>query len=139
MRTLGTQVRLRRLLRQHGEALDRLRAAPGDLEAAAAARRRLGDLVNDVRDAWSADVSAVRLPVAATELPVFDSHVRRSLRALEGTVAEYDRAPSDDRLQWLAAQFHAAAIPLLLFLRGLEETPDELLEGWLAPVLAKSA
>ena len=139
MRTLGTQVRLRRLLRQHAEAVDRLRAAPGDLDSAAATRRRLSDLVHDVGDAWSADVSAGRPALAATELPVFDSHVRRSLRALEGTVAEYDRAPSDERLQWLASQFHAAAIPLLLFLRGLEETPDELLEGWLAPVLAKSA
>jgi len=139
MRTLGTQVRLRRLLRQHGEAIDRLRAAPGELEAAGAVRRRLADLVRDVREAWSGDVSAVRPPVAAGELPVFDSYVRRSLRALEVTVAEYDRAPAGERLQWLAAQFNATAIPLLLFLLGLEETPDELLEGWLAPVLAKSA
>jgi hypothetical protein len=137
MRTLGTQVRLRRLLRQHGEAVDRLRSAPGDLEFAAGARRRLVDLVTDVRDAWAADAAAGGVPAA--ELPVFDSHVRRSLRALEATVAEYGRAPSDERLRWLAGQFHATAVPLLLFLRGLEETPENLLEGWLAPVLAKSA
>ena len=135
MRTLGTQVRLRRLLRQHGEAVDRLRATPGDLEVASAARRRLLDLVSDVRSAWVADVAAVTV----AELPVFDSHMRRSLRALEASVAEYDRAPSDERLRWLAGQFHATAVPLLLFLRGLEETPEDLLEGWLAPVLAKSA
>lgn len=135
MRTLGTQVRLRRLLRQHGEAVDRLRAGPGDVEVASAVRRRLLDLVTDVRDAWSADARTT----SVAELAVFDSHVRRSLRALEATVAEYDRAPSDERLRWLTGQFHATAVPLLLFLRGLEETPEDLLDGWLAPVLAKSA
>ncbi len=70
---------------------------------------------------------------------MFDAHVRRSLRALEGIATEYGRAPAADRRQWLAGQFHATAVPLLLFLRGLEDTPEDLLEGWLAPVLAKSA
>lgn len=138
MRTLGTQVRLRRLLRHHGEALERLRDAGGggDREAALASQRRLTELVADVRSAWSSDLAVTP---ASRELTVFDGYVRRSLKALDATTAEYSRGPSGERLRWLAAQFHGTAVPLLLFLRGLEDTPAELLDGWLAPVLAKSA
>ena len=137
MRTLGTQVRLRRLIRQHGDTLARLEEAGPEIEQAAAAARRLADLLADVGRAWMTDSSAAGC--TAAELEVFDTHVRRTLRLLEATAAEYARAPAADRRHWLAEQFNGAAVPLLLFLRGLEDTPVELLDGWLAPALAKSA
>ncbi len=134
MRTLGTQVRLRRLIRQHAELLDRIGESPADAELRASVAARLGTLVNDVRAAWSAEVAAAQL---TPELRVCDAHVRRALRAIEATVAELRNGPAG--LDWLRGQFLGAAVPLLLFLRGLEDTPEELLEGWLAPTLAKSA
>lgn len=134
MRTLGTQVRLRRLIRQHGVLLERWSAEPGDLEVRAATAQRLSALIADVRQAWSADLAAAR-PTA--ELAVFDGHVRRSLKGMEAAALEMRRSPAG--IEWLRGQFRAAAVPLLLFLRGLEDTPEDLLEGWLAPGLARSA
>lgn len=134
MRTLRTQVRLRRLIRVHGELLDRLAAEPGDRELRLAAAARLRDLASDVGIAWTAE-AAVHRPTA--ELAVCDAHVKRALRAIDAALAELRRTPAG--VDWLRAQFRAAAVPLLLFLRGLEETPEDLLEGWLAPALPKSA
>lgn len=134
MRTLGTQVRLRRLIRQHGELLDRVGQVPGDVDLRASVAARLGSLAGDVRSAWSAEIAAAQL---TPELRVCDAHVRRALRAIDATVAEIRNAPAG--LDWLRSQFLGAAVPLLLFLRGLEDTPEALLEGWLAPTLAKSA
>ena len=134
MRTLGTQVRLRRLIRLHGELLDRVAAAPTDRELRLAAAARLRDLVADVQIAWTSEAAA-HGPTA--ELAVCDAYVKRAVRALDAAAAELRRAPAG--VDWLRAQFQGAAVPLLLFLRGLEETPEELLEGWLAPALAKSA
>lgn len=131
-------MRLRRLIRQHGEVLARLEEAGSDLEQAGLASRRLAELLGDVGRAWTADLEAARA-VPGAERAVFDAHVRRSLRVLEATAAEYGRAPVGDRRRWLAEQFNGTAVPLLLFLRGLEDTPADLLDGWLAPVLAKSA
>lgn len=134
MRTLNTQVRLRRLIRQHARLLEALAERPGDLELAAATAQRLTALSAEVRAAWAADLAAAR---PSAELAVFDGHVRRSLRAMDAAVAETRRAPAG--VDWLRGQFHRVAVPLLLFLRGLEDTPEDLLEGWLAPVLARSA
>lgn len=137
MRTLGTQVRLRRLIRAHAEAIDRLSLEAEDPAARSVWRRRLLDLIEDARRAWSADLETAGARGGGSA--VFDTFVRRSLRALEATVAEYGRAAAGDRMHWLAGQFNGSAVPLLLFLRGLEETPAELLDGWLTPALAKSA
>src|SRR6266700_3886606 len=58
MRTLATQVRLRRLMRVHGEYFERLAAAPSDGELAQLARARLAQLTDDVRRSWLADLAA---------------------------------------------------------------------------------
>ena len=58
MRTLATQVRLRRLIRVHGEYTERLAATPADGELAQLARGRLLQLADDVRRSWRTDLAA---------------------------------------------------------------------------------
>lgn len=137
MRTLGTEMRLRRLIRQHGALVGRLRLEPGDPELAAAVERRLRALLSDVRAAWAADLRAAVAAAGPAEFALLDGYVNRSLRALEASLVELGR-PSN-QLDWLAQRFRATAVPLLVFLRGLEETPAELLGAWAAPALAESA
>jgi len=120
MRTLATQMRVRRLIRVHAEYLERLAAAPADGELAQQARSRLLQLTADVRRSWRADRAA-----GGKGLEVLDRHVERTLRALESVIAELAR-PAADRI-WLHERFQDAAVPLLLVLRGLEEAPAELL------------
>ena len=135
MRTLATQVRLRRLIRVHGEYMERLTAAPSDGELAQLARARLTQLSEDVRRAWLSDLAAAE---PAPEQALLDRHVRRSLKAIDSLLAELTR-PAGDR-DWLRERFQEAAVPLVLFLRGLEDAPAELLGEWLAPRrLARSA
>ncbi len=129
-------MRLRRLIRQHAVMTERLASELGDPEAAAAVERRLRTLLDDVRAAWTADLGLAAGELGG-ELPLLDGYVRRSLKALEATIVALGR-PST-QLEWLAEQFRGTAVPLLLFLRGLEETPAELLGAWSAPSLAESA
>jgi len=85
MRTLATQMRLRRLIRVHTDYVERLAAAPADGELARSARARLLGLSQDVRGAWRADLTgAGGAPGAA----VLDRHVERTLRLLESVLAE---------------------------------------------------
>ena len=140
MRTLATEMRLRRLIRQHAGLVERLRTDRGDPEAAAAVEMRLRALLRDVGTAWAADLGAATAADATAgpvEPALLDGHVRRSLKALEAAVVELGRPGT--QLDWLAQRFRATAVPLLLFLRGLEETPAELLGAWAAPSLAESA
>jgi hypothetical protein len=138
MRTLRTEMRLRRLIRQHAVLIERLASERGDPEAAAAAERRLRGLLADVRAAWSADLGAAAARDMHGELPLLDGHVSRSLKTLEAAIVVLGSRPGL-QLEWLAERFRATAVPLLLFLRGLEETPAELLGAWAAPSLAQSA
>jgi hypothetical protein len=139
MRALATQVRLRRLIRVHGEYMERLAASPSDGELALMARARLRQLTDDVRRAWLSDLARADADgVAVAERPVVERHVERGLRAIESVVAEEAR-PAGDR-EWLRERFKDAAVPLALFLYGLEEAPAELVGEWLAPRhLAESA
>lgn len=131
MRTLQTQLRLRRLLRSHAEYLERLRAEPADAELARAAAARLRQLIEDVRGAWLAE-SAGGGPEPLRR------HVSRTLTALESAAAELRRPNTD--LEWLGERFRESAAPLLFFLRGLEDAPDDQLRAWLAPQpLSRSA
>ena len=135
MRTLATQVRLRRLIRVHAEYMERLAAAPSDGQLAQLARARLGQLADDARRAWLADLSAAE---AAPGQALLDRHVTRSIKAIESVLAELSR-PAGDR-EWLAERFRETAVPLLLFLRGLEDAPAELVGEWpAAKRLAQSA
>jgi hypothetical protein len=122
MRTLASQMRLRRPIRVHGEYVGRLAAAPADGELAQAAKARLLALSHDVRAAWRSDLAAAG---AGSGAAVLDRHVERTLRAVESVVAELARPAADRR--WLHERFQDAALPLLMFLRGLEEAPAELL------------
>ncbi len=130
MRTLATQVRLRRLIRVHGEYIERLAAAPSDGELAQLARARLAQLTDDVRRAWLADLAAAG-DDALAESQVLDRHVAKALKALDAVLIEVTR-PAGDR-DWLRERFREAAIPLVFFLRGLEDAPSELVGEWLAP------
>ena len=52
MRTLATQVRLRRLDRAFSEALDRLLSEPAEREMVGLISAKLLELASDVREAW---------------------------------------------------------------------------------------
>jgi hypothetical protein len=135
MRTLMTQMRLRRVLRVHDELLERLQAEVGGPDAQAAAQagsRRLLELLRGVRSAWEVDVAEA----SGADLALLDAHVRRSLRSLEAAAAALGRPRQRD---WLGRQFRETALPLLLCLRGLEDVSEPALGGAVGPVLARSA
>ena len=115
MRTLSTQVRLRRLIRLFGEAVERLASEPFELRRAGSVADRLLELVDAVSDAWSAE-SRVRPPEAALE-----RYVRESLRTLELAISGLQQDGAD--LELLRSDFEAAALPLEMFLRGLDAEP----------------
>ena len=62
MRTLSTQVRLRRLVRSFDEALNRLEAAPREREMTSSVVARLLELAAEVRESWRRENAAGRLP-----------------------------------------------------------------------------
>jgi hypothetical protein len=53
------------------------------------------------------------------------------VKAIDSVLAELTR-PAGDR-DWLRERFREAAVPLVFFLRGLEDAPAELVGEWLAP------
>jgi hypothetical protein len=128
MRALGTQVRLRRLLRAYGDYLERLSSDPEDRRLAEAARSRLLELLAGLRQAWLME-SGERLQEA--ELTALRRHVSRAFSAMEAALAglEQPGASPERRL----AEFKEAALPLVFFLRGLEELPERQVLDWLRP------
>lgn len=137
MRTLRTEMRLRRLIRQHALAVEALSGQPLEPAVTGAAERRLRALLTDVRTAWAADLAVAATSEPTGELALLDGHVDRSLKAVEAAIGGLGRPGS--QLPWLAERFRAAALPLLVFVRGLEETPSELLRLAPRPALARSA
>ncbi|MDQ6773407.1 MAG: hypothetical protein M3024_10520 [Candidatus Dormibacteraeota bacterium] len=125
MRTLTTQFRLMRLIRLEDELTTRLTAPEADSRLRRATARRLLDAIRDVRAAWAADQAAER-----TELGALRRHVSRALSALEASAAALEQ-PGHDALN-LSAEFRETAVPLLLFLRGLDDTAEAALLAWLA-------
>jgi hypothetical protein len=116
MRTLGTQVRLRRLLRVHSELSARLIAEPENRELAGATVARLLAICADVRDLWARE--SLGAP-GSSELAAVRRQVTRSLAAIEAAVAEL-KAPGADPAR-LSGEFQDAAVPLVYLLRGLED------------------
>jgi hypothetical protein len=117
MRTLGIQVRLRRLLRVQAEAAARLAAEPANRELALAAVAGLLRVCTDIREAWrleSAPVSG-----AQGELSVVQRSVARALSAIEALVAELQLPGSD--VARISAELQDTVVPLIYVLRGLEE------------------
>ncbi len=115
MRTLGTQVRLRRLDRAFTEALDRLRSEPAEREMAGLIAAKLLELASDVRDAWRRE-SALSRPA-----DVLDEYVKEALRTAEFAIAALPQAGAD--LELLGHDFEGAILPLEVFLRGLDAEP----------------
>lgn len=131
MRTLPTQVRLRRLVRVYSEYAARLADSPGDIPLAEAARTKLFDLAGHVHDAWAGDSTTV-------PIPAIRRHVSATLATMDLAVASLGRRNTDPDL--LADQLKDAAVPLLLMLRGMEDIADGQVLDWLGTgALAKTA
>jgi hypothetical protein len=115
MRTLATQVKLRRLVRTSSEAWNRLASDPLERARAGSVVDRLLELSAEVREAW--DRESVAAPVDAA----LGRYVDQSLRAAELAIAGLQQAGAD--LALLRGDFEAAALPLEVFLRGLDAEP----------------
>ena len=115
MRTLATQVKLRRLIRAFAEARARLLVEPPDPRLVGALVDRLQELSAEVRESWRRE-SLIRPLEAALEL-----HVADSLRTAELAIAGLRQAGAD--LELLRGDFESAALPLEVFLRGLDSEP----------------
>ena len=115
MRTLATQVKLRRLIRSFAETRERLTSPPFEPRFVGPAVDRLLELVADVRESWRRE--AMLRPLE----PVLDGYVAESVRTVELAVAGLRQAGAD--LDLLRGDFEAAALPLEIFLRGLDAEP----------------
>lgn len=115
MRTLGTQVRLRRLIRTFADTLDRLLTEPGERSLAVSTVARLQGLAEGVREAWDGERAAGRPE------PALEHYVDDALRTARLAIAGLAQAGAD--LELLRDDFESAALPLEVFLRGLDVSP----------------
>lgn len=115
MRTLSTQVRLRRLIRAFAEALERLRADPLDRQLAASLVQRLQELAGGVSESWAREAA-----LGGSEAAV-ERFAEDSLRTVELAIVGLGQHGADRDL--LRADFEQAALPLELVLRGLDAQP----------------
>jgi hypothetical protein len=115
MRTLSTQVRLRRLIRSTSEALTRLRWQPAERAMAGSIVDRLQALAAEVRESWAQE------SLAGGAGEALSAFVAESLRMVELAIAGVAQDGSD--LELLRQDFERAALPLEVFLRGLDQEP----------------
>jgi hypothetical protein len=115
MRTLSTQVKLRRLIRSTSEAFSRLRWQPAERRMAGSIVDRLLGLAAEVRESWAQDAVSGH---PDEPLSVF---VAESMRTVELAIAGIGQDGSD--LDLLHQDFERAAAPLEVFLRGLDAEP----------------
>lgn len=115
MRTLGTQVRLRRLIRSFDEVVGRLESEPVERSMTAGSVLRLQGLAEGVRSAWAGEQASGR-----PDDPL-GRYVDQSLRTAELAIAGLGQAGAD--LELLRHDFEDAALPLEVFLRGLDAQP----------------
>ncbi|HZV50791.1 MAG TPA: hypothetical protein VFD49_13605 [Candidatus Dormibacteraeota bacterium] len=127
MRTLATQMRLRRALRVQAEYQRRL-AREGPASLSQAASTRLLQLLREVRVGWDAEAQPPA-PVRA--------FVSRSLAAMEAAAAAMARPGAD--LADLGSEFRETGMALVLFLRGLDEAPPAVLAELVGEPLTRSA
>jgi hypothetical protein len=127
MRTLATQMRLRRLLRTQAEYQERL-ARDGRLAPAASAR--LLQLLQDVRASWNRESEGLELAGLA-------SHVSRSLAAMQAAAATMAMPGAD--LRRLDGEFRGAGVPLVFFLRGLDDSDGPVLAELAGQALPRTA
>jgi hypothetical protein len=115
MRTLATQVKLRRLIRAFGEAQGRLVSEPLERRLAGSVVDRLLALSADVRDSWRRENLARPLE------PALGGFVAQALRAADFAIAGLAQTGAD--LELLRDDFESAALPLEVFMRGLDAEP----------------
>jgi hypothetical protein len=128
VRTLGTQVRLRRLIRLEGELAERLASPQTDTRLRRVVTRRLLAAIGEVRTGWTADLRAAGDGGGVEELR---RHVSRALATLEALSAGLERPAAD--VAAADSEFRQVAVPLLFFLRGVEDAGDQALLAWLSP------
>jgi hypothetical protein len=115
MRTLATQVRLRRLIRTLGDACSRLESEPLERRLVGSLVDRLLELSGELRESWRRE--SLVGPLEAS----LGRYVGESLRTIELAIAGLGQAGAD--LELLRSDFEAAALPLEVFLRGLDAEP----------------
>jgi len=115
MRTLSTQVRLRRLIRSFDEAVTRLVSDPHERQMAGSTVARLLELAGQVREAWRRENAAAPLPKS------LERYIRDALRTIDLAIAGVQQAGAD--LDLLRQDFEEAALPLEIFMRGLDSEP----------------
>jgi hypothetical protein len=115
MRTLSTQVRLRRLIRSFDEAVNRLLSDPHERAMAGSVVARLVELAAEVRESWRRENTPGSVPRP------LDRYVRGSLRTIDLAIAGVQQAGAD--LELLRSDFEEAALPLEIFMRGLDAEP----------------
>ena len=115
MRTLSTQVKLRRLVRSTSDAFSRVRWQPADRILAGSIVDRLLALAAEVRESWAQEAISGRPGEALS------AFVAESLRMAELAISGIAQDGSD--LGLLQQDFDRAALPLEVFLRGLDAEP----------------
>jgi hypothetical protein len=130
MRTLQTQMRVRRALRTEAEYHRRLLSEGQETDLGQAASARLLQVLRDVRAAWAQESAGV-------DLGSLRMHVSRWLTAMEAAAAGLAQPGADVGL--LSARFVEAGVPLIVFLRGLDDSSAHLLAELAGPTLARSA
>ncbi len=115
MRTLATQVKLRRLIRTSAQDWGRLASDPLERARAGSVADRLLELTGEVREAWRREtqLDALKAPLRL--------YVSESLRSIDLAIAGLQQRGAD--LELLRGDFEAAALPLEVFLRGLDAEP----------------
>ena len=121
MRTLVTQMRLKRLIREEVEFRRRLAESSPDPLLAAVAVARLRDLMDSFERSWGTEAAS------GGSLPLVAGHVRREMERLRRLIPGVGEArhPFGE-----GDRFQEAAVPLLFLLRGLDQAGDEVLAGW---------
>src|SRR5579859_5551384 len=112
MRTLATQVKLRRLVRTFAESAERLDSDPLQRRMAGSIVDRLMGMAGEVRESW------IRESLATPPAAALDGYVKDSLRTAELAIVGLQQAGAD--LELLRSDFESAALPLEVFLRGLD-------------------
>ena len=115
MRTLATQVKLRRLIRTFAESAERLCSDPYERRMAGSVADRLLGLSAEVRESWRRESLATPQPAP------LDGYAKEALRTADLAIAGLQQAGAD--LELLRDDFESAALPLEVFLRGLDAEP----------------
>ena len=122
MRTLATQMRLRRLLRAQAEYQQRFPVEGRVAPLGAVASTRLLQLMQDVRATWSRESQGA-------ELVALRPYVQRTFATMQAAAAAMARPGAD--VTRLGAELREAGVPLVFCLRGLDDSE--------APVVAELA